>query len=51
MGKIRDILASEEQVQKLYQHLLAHTPLSSLSPDARAFALLQLDLQAKAQHK
>ena len=51
MGKIRDILASEEQVQKLYQHLLAHAPLSSLSPDARAFALLQLDLQAKAQHK
>jgi hypothetical protein len=51
MGKIRNILASEEQVQKLYQHLVAGMPVSVLSPDARAFALLQADLRAKAHHK
>ncbi|MEY3982711.1 MAG: hypothetical protein RL160_268 [Bacteroidota bacterium] len=51
MGKIRDILASEEAFQKLYQHLVSGARLSHMHQDARAFVQLQAELRAKAAHK
>lgn len=51
MGKIRDILASEETFQKLYQHLVSGATLSHVHQDARAFVQLQAELRSKAARK
>jgi hypothetical protein len=51
MGKINNILASEPQVQKLYQCIAGDEACRDLSSDARAFALLQRDLASKAAQK
>lgn len=51
MGKIKNILATAQHAQKLYQCIADTAMCRDLSADIRAFALLQRELAVKAEHK